>query len=59
MENIADPNNISDFSIALTMAFETLEMVLNIYNKSIILFYYFFGEHTFDKIKNTILLLVP
>ncbi|KAL4120998.1 hypothetical protein QTP88_013588 [Uroleucon formosanum] len=26
VENIADPNNISDFSIALTMAFETLEM---------------------------------
>jgi len=59
VENIADPNNISDFSIALTMAFETLEMVLNIYNKSIFLFYYSFDKHIFDKIQNTILFLVP
>lgn len=28
VENIAEPNNISDFSIALTKAFETLEKVV-------------------------------
>lgn len=30
VENIAEPNNISDFSEALTRAFETLEKVYNI-----------------------------
>jgi len=31
VENIADPNNISDFSEALTKAFDTLETVLNVF----------------------------
>lgn len=39
VENIAEPNNISDFSIALTKAFERLEKVLSsIINKIISLF---------------------
>lgn len=39
VENIAEPNNISDFSIALTKAFERLEKVRNsIINKVIFLF---------------------
>lgn len=60
VENIADPNNISDFSEALTKAFETLETVLiNTYNKSILLFYHYFRKHTFCKMKNIILFLVP
>jgi hypothetical protein len=49
VENIADPNNISDFSEALTKAFDTLETVLDIYNKLILWFSYYF-----DKIKNII-----
>jgi len=58
VENIADPNNISDFSEALTKAFETLETVLNIYNKSMVLLYHYFGKHEFGEMKNTILFLV-
>lgn len=39
VENIAEPNNISDFTEALTRAFKTLEKVHNIHNELIILFH--------------------
>lgn len=42
VENIAEPNNISDFTIALTKAFETLEKVIkNKINQYFCLLFFF------------------
>lgn len=72
VENIAEPNNISDFSEALTRAFETLEKVYNIHSSLIfsfnfelytlrkkkLLFYFQYREHNMGAMCNQAIMLV-